>query len=113
LISTRVADPGELAVPGATLLTLVDLDRVRLKVFVPETQIGRVKLGQTAYVTVDSVPQPFEGAVTFIGSEAEFTPKNVQTREERVNLVFAVDIGLDNPEHIFKPGMPADAEILP
>ncbi|MFQ5612812.1 MAG: HlyD family secretion protein [Anaerolineae bacterium] len=113
LVSTRIADPGELASPGATLLNLADLDRVTLTVFIPETQIGRVKLGQQALVTIDSVSQVFEGEVSFIANEAEFTPKNVQTQEERVNLVFAVEITLDNPEHILKPGMPADAEIVP
>ncbi|MFQ5575355.1 MAG: HlyD family secretion protein [Anaerolineae bacterium] len=113
LIAIRVADPGELALPGATLLTLADLDRVTLTVFIPETQIGQVQVGQTARVTIDSVSQVFEGRVTFINHEAEFTPKNVQTKEERVNLVFAVEITLDNPDHILKPGMPADAEILP
>ncbi len=113
LITTRVADPGELATPGATLLQLADLDHVTLRVFIPETQIGRVKLGQQAWVTIDSVDRPFAGVVTFIANEAEFTPKNVQTQEERVNLVFAVEISLDNPEHILKPGMPADVEILP
>jgi len=113
LITTRVADPGELALPGATLLTLADLNRVTLTVFIPETQIGHVKVGQPARVTIDSVSRVFEGTVTFIAHEAEFTPKNVQTKEERVNLVFAVEITLDNPEHILKPGMPADAEILP
>lgn len=113
MITTRVVNPGELATPGATLLQLADLDHVTLRVFIPETQIGRVKLGQQASVTIDSVDRPFTGVVTFIANEAEFTPKNVQTKEERVNLVFAVKISLDNPEHILKPGMPADVEILP
>lgn len=112
LITTRVAEPGELAMPGATLLTLADLDTVTLKVFVPETQIGRVKVGQSARVSIDSVDTAFEGTVSYIASEAEFTPKNVQTQEERVNLVFGVEITLDNPDHILKPGMPADAEIV-
>ncbi len=112
-ISTRTIDPGELAVPGATLLKLTDLDNVTVRVFIPETQIGRVRLGQLARVTIDSVDDVFEGTVTFIANEAEFTPKNVQTKEERVNLVFAVEITVENPDHILKPGMPADAEILP
>ncbi len=112
LITTRVAEPGELAMPGATLLTLADLDTVTLKVFVPETQIGRVKVGQSARISIDSVDTVFEGTVSYIASEAEFTPKNVQTQEERVNLVFGVEITLDNPDHILKPGMPADAEII-
>jgi HlyD family secretion protein len=72
-----------------------------------------VDIGQTAQVTVDAYPdETFEGTVTFIALEAEFTPKNVQTEEERVNLVFAVKISLENPDHRLKPGMPADAEIL-
>ncbi len=113
VITVRAINPGELAVPGATLLKLTDLDKVTLRVFIPETQIGRVNLGQTANVTIDSVDQVFQGKVTYIANEAEFTPKNVQTKEERVNLVFAVEITLNNPEHILKAGMPADAEILP
>lgn len=112
-VSTRTIDPGELATPGATLLKLTDLDKVTLRVFISETQIGRVRLGQTARVTIDSVDRVFEGTVTYIANEAEFTPKNVQTKEERVNLVFAVEITLENPEHILKAGMPADAEIMP
>ncbi|MEA3336921.1 MAG: efflux RND transporter periplasmic adaptor subunit [Chloroflexota bacterium] len=113
LISTRAAEPGEIAVPGAILLSVADLDQVTLRVFIPETLIGKVQLGQTARVTVDSVKRPFEGLVTFIANEAEFTPQNVQIAEERVNLVFAVEISLENPGHTLKPGMPADAEFLP
>jgi len=113
VITVRVIDPGELAMPGATLLKLTDLDRVTLRVFIPETQIGRVQLGQSATVTIDSVADEFTGIVTYIANEAEFTPKNVQTKEERVNLVYAVEVTLDNPAHILKPGMPADVEIRP
>jgi len=113
IITDRPANPGELAAPGATLMTLGDLDRVTLTVFIPETQIGRVRVGQTALVRVDAYPnETFEGNVKFIAPEAEFTPKNVQTEEERVNLVIAVKITLDNPNHRLKPGMPADAEII-
>jgi HlyD family secretion protein len=113
IITDRSANPGELATPGATLLNLGDLDQVKLTVFIPETQMGRVLVGQTARVEVDAYPgEVFEGSVTFIAPEAEFTPKNVQTEEERVNLVFAVKITLDNPDHRLKPGMPADAEII-
>jgi multidrug resistance efflux pump len=113
IITDRPANPGELATPGATLMNLGDLEQVTLTVFISETQIGRVRLGQTARVEVDAYPdETFEGIVTFIAPEAEFTPKNVQTEEERVNLVFAVKISLDNPDHRLKPGMPADAEII-
>lgn len=109
-ITTRSADPGEVVAPGAVLLTLADLDTVTLRVFIPETQIGKLALGESARVTIDSVDQPFEGEISYIADEAEFTPANVQTAAERVNLVFAVEITLSNPEHILKPGMPADAE---
>jgi multidrug resistance efflux pump len=113
IITDRAAHPGELATPGTTLINLGDLDEVTLTVFIPETQIGRVRVGQTGRVSVDAYPgTTFEGRVTFIAQEAEFTPKNVQTEEERVNLVFAVEISLANPDHRLKPGMPADAEII-
>lgn len=113
VITGRPANPGELATPGATLMSLGDLDRVTLTVFIPETQIGRVRVGQTVRVEVDAYPgETFEGRVVFIAPEAEFTPKNIQTEEERVNLVFAVKVTLDNADHRLKPGMPADAEII-
>ena len=113
IITDRSANPGELATPGATLMNLGDLDQVTLKVFISETQIGRVRVGQSALVEVDAYPgEFFEGSVAFIAPEAEFTPKNVQTEEERVNLVFAVKVTLDNLDHRLKPGMPADAEII-
>ena len=112
LITTRTVKPGEIALPGAILFSLGDLEQVTLRVFIPETQIGKVQPGQAAVVTVDSLDRPFEGVVTYIASEAEFTPQNVQMPEERVNFVFAVEISLDNPDHLLKPGMPADVEIL-
>jgi HlyD family secretion protein len=114
LISQKLVNVGELAGPGAALFQLSDLDTVDLKIFIPETQIGQVQLGQKARVMVDAFPgQVFEGRVNFIAGQAEFTPRNVQSPEERVNLVFAVKIRLDNPAHRLKPGMPADAELLP
>jgi multidrug resistance efflux pump len=104
---------GELAAPGATLLTIGDLDEVTLTVYVPEDQLGKVNVGQKAEVEVDSFPgQLFEGRVVAIANEAEFTPRNVQTKEERVNMVFAVDITIPNPDHKLKPGVPADATII-
>jgi multidrug resistance efflux pump len=113
IVTERPANPGELATPGTTLMNLGDLDQVTLTVYIPETQIGRVDVNQVAHVTVDAYPgEVFEGRVTFRALEAEFTPKNVQTEEERVNLVFGVKISLANPDHRLKPGMPADAEII-
>ena len=110
LVLERPVQMGEVALPGAPLLTLANLDRVTLTIYVPEDQLGQVQLGQPVSVTVDAYPdRTFQGEVVFISSQAEFTPKNVQTREERVNMVFAVKVRLPNPDHALKPGMPADA----
>jgi HlyD family secretion protein len=112
LVTGRTVQVGEMAVPGASLMTVADLDEVTLTVYIPEDEIGRVKVGQAVEVSVDSFPgKVFEGQVSYIASEAEFTPKNVQTKEERVNMVFAVKVKVPNPEHQLKPGMPADAVI--
>ena len=101
---------GELAAPAATVLSLADLGQVRLTVYVPENQIGHVRLEQEAQVTVDSFPgRVFSGRVLHIGNEPEFTPRNVATQEERVNTFYAVEIQLPNADHALKPGMPADA----
>jgi HlyD family secretion protein len=88
------------------------LHNIWLKIYVPEPQLGRIKLGQTAEITTDSFRgKTYQGKIIFINAEAEFTPKNVQTQEERVKLVFAVKIGVGNPNQELKPGMPADAKI--
>jgi HlyD family secretion protein len=110
IVSSRAVEAGEMAVPGARLLTIADIGEVTLTIYVPETQIGRVRLGQEAVAMVDSYPgRGFVGQVTHIADRAEFTPHNVQTKEERVNTVFAVKIALPNAEQRLKPGMPADA----
>jgi len=112
LVMERTVHRGEMAAAGATLMTIADLDEVTLTIYIPEDEIGKVKVGQTVEVNVDSFPgKVFEGQVSYIASEAEFTPKNVQTQEERVNMVFAVKVKVPNPEHELKPGMPADAVI--
>ena len=111
--TTRSIFIGEIASPGIALMTLSNLDSLRLIVYIPEPQIGRVSLGAEVEMTVDAYPgEVFSGIVTKIANEAEFTPKNVQTEEERVNLVFAVEIIFDNDEGLLKPGMPADIVIL-
>ncbi|MFB0534976.1 MAG: HlyD family secretion protein [Anaerolineae bacterium] len=112
LVTGRMVQVGEMAVPGANLLTVADLDKVTLTVYIPEDEIGRAKVGQAVEVSVDSFPgKVFEGRVSYIASEAEFTPKNVQTQKERVNMVFAVKVKVPNPAHELKPGVPADAVI--
>jgi multidrug efflux pump subunit AcrA (membrane-fusion protein) len=104
---------GELAAPGAAVLVLGDLDQVTLTVYVPEDKLGQVRVGQEVQVGVDSFPgRLFTGSVVAIANEAEFTPRNVQTQEERVNMVFAVDVRIPNPDHALKPGVPADAVII-
>jgi len=103
---------GETANPGVSILTLMNPLEIWVRAYVPEEEIGRIKVGESARVKVDAYPaRAFAGRVSEISSEAEFTPKNVQTRKERVNLVFRIKIMLENPEGVLKPGMPADADI--
>jgi HlyD family secretion protein len=111
-ILTKAVEAGEVAAAGKPLVLLGDLDHPWIKIYVPETQLGKVRLGAPARILVDSFPrQPFRGTVTWIADQAEFTPKNVQTAEERVNLVYAVKITIQNAERKLKAGMPADAEL--
>lgn len=113
-VSEQAIHPGEVAQPGRALLTIMDLARPRLVIYVPTDRIGLVRIGGQAEVHVDAYPgRAFTGTVTHIAEEAEFTPKNVQTQEERVKTVFAVEITLDNPEGLLRPGMPADARLNP
>lgn len=103
---------GEVVSPGVPVVTLIDPADMWLVIYVPEPAIGYVKIGQEALVTVDSFPgKTFKGRVSEIASQAEFTPKNVQTKEERVDLVFRVKISLPNEDGVLKPGMPADAVV--
>ncbi len=111
-VTSRSGHAGEAAVAGVSLLTIAQLDVVTLTIYVPENELDRVYLGQQVEVRVDSYPdRVFDGTVSFISQEAEFTPKNVQMSEDRVNMVFAVKVRLPNPQHYLKPGMPADATI--
>jgi HlyD family secretion protein len=113
LVSSRSIHVGETASAGATLMTIANLEEVKLTVYIPEDRYGRIQLGQQVDVEVDSYPgQVYQGHVVYISSEAEFTPRNVQTKEERVNTVFAVKILIPNPDRDLKPGMPADATIV-
>jgi HlyD family secretion protein len=113
VVLTRSVELGEHVAPGSPLFSLVDLNRLYLKVYVPEPLIGRVALGQRAEVRVDAYPdRAFAATVTKVATAAEFTPKNVETKEERVKLVFAVELSLaENPGGVLKPGMPADGVI--
>ena len=110
VVTRRPVEAGELVIPGATVLTVSELDSVHVMIYVTEKDLGLIGLGREAVVTIDSAPgRTFKGRVTYISSEAEFTPKNVQTREDRVKLVFGIKIEVPNPEGLLKPGMPADA----
>jgi HlyD family secretion protein len=113
VIMTRVVEPGEVVAAGSPLLDMVDLDRLYLKVYVPEVEIGKLRIGLPALVYTDAYPdRPFPATVREIATRAEFTPKEVQTVDERVKLVYAVKLYFDaNPEHRLTPGMPADAVI--
>jgi len=112
-VLVRTIERGEWVQPGTPLFSMVDLNQLYLKIYVPEPDIGKVVHDQPARVHVDAFPDRFFPArVSKIASEAEFTPKNVETREERVKLVFAVELALDeNPGGVLKPGMPADAVV--
>jgi multidrug resistance efflux pump len=113
VVLSRSIEPGEIAPPGATLLEVANLDQVQLTVFVPEDEIGNVKIGQKVDVAVDAYPdETFAGQVTGIAQQAEFTPRNVQTKEQRANLVFKVTVTLDNPDQRLRLGMPADATLV-
>jgi len=104
---------GEIAFPGTPVLTVADIKETWIKIYVNEKQLGRVRLGQKAEVTVDSFPdKKFTGKVISISNKAEFTPKTIQTKDERVKLMFAVKIAVPNPDQKLKPGMPADAIIM-
>jgi len=112
-IATRTAEPGEVVNPGTPIVTMLDLGKVYLRGFVPEGDIGRVKLGQTARVYLDSNPrQPIEAVVSRIDPEASFTPENTYFREDRVKQVVGIKLLIKSPTGAAKPGMPADGEVL-
>ncbi len=110
-ITTKISEPGEMVAAGTPIVTLALLGEVWLSVYIPEARLAETALGDTAYVTVDGDSRVFDGVVSFISPEAEFTPRDVQTPDERTKLVYRVKIALPNPEGVFKPGMPADGYI--
>jgi HlyD family secretion protein len=108
----RHAEVGEVMAPGTPVVTIADLDHLWLRGYISETDIGKVKLGQQVTIKSDTFPgTAYTGKISFISSQAEFTPKSVETHKERVTLVYRVKIDLDNSTHELKPGMPADAYI--
>lgn len=112
VVLSKNIEPGEFVSPGTPVVTVGDLVNVWVRAYINETDLGRVKVGQPAKVTTDTYPgKAYQGQVSFIASQAEFTPKNVQTQKERVKLVYRVKIDITNPNMELKPGMPADAAI--
>ena len=111
-VSKKFIEEGENAVMGGSLLRLSNLETVNLVIYIPETELAKVKLGQEADITIDAFKDKnYKGKIIFISPEAEFTPKNIQTPDERTKLVFAIKIEIPNPQFELKPGLPADAKI--
>lgn len=109
-VLVKAVEVGELAVPGKVVAVLVDLSRLEMKVYIPERDIGKVKLGAPARVRVDAFPQRyFEARVSRVDQRAQFTPRDIHMPEERVRMVFGVTLSVANGEGVLKPGMPADA----
>jgi HlyD family secretion protein len=112
VVTVRQAELGEVVSPGSPVVTLADLDHIWLRAYIVETDLGSIHWGQGATITTDTYPgKQYHGRISFISSDAEFTPKSVQTYKERVTLVYRIKIDIDNPNHELKPGMPADAHI--
>ena len=112
VVTAQPFEAGENIAHGGVIAVISDLSEVELMIYVTEKELGAVKIGQEVEVTIDSHPKRiFLGKVIYISQEAEFTPKNIQTKEERVKLMFGVKVKIDNAEGILKPGMPADARI--
>jgi len=113
VVLVKAADVGEVLAPGTSVVTVGDIDHPWLRAYIREQDLGRIKLGDKVRVTTDSFPgKAYDGHISFISSDAEFTPKQIQTAEERVKLVYRIKIDVDNPRHELKSNMPADAEIL-
>lgn len=112
IVLERNLEIGEMAMPGTPIVTVADLSSPWMKIYLPEPMLGRIIIGQAARIYIDSHPKkPFKGKIVSISKKAEFTPKTIQTKDERVKLMYAVKIILENPDQILKPGMPADAVI--
>src|ERR1019366_200941 len=112
VVLVKSAEAGEVLAAGTTIVTIGDVDHPWLRAYVGETELGRVKLGQKVKLTTDSYAnKSYEGTVSFIASDAEFTPKQIQTKEERVKLVYRIKVDVDNSAHELKNNMPVDGEI--
>ena len=112
VVLVKSAEIGEVLAAGTTVVSVGDIDHPWLRGYINEPDLGRIKLGDTAQITTDSFPgKTYPGRISFIASEAEFTPKQIQTREERVKLVYRIKIEAANPRHELKSNMPVEADI--
>jgi HlyD family secretion protein len=112
VVTQKLVDAGEIVMRGTPIVVVTDLDNAWANLFVPEPMVPRVMLGQTAKVVTDAGGEGLSGKVTFVSPKAEFTPRNVQTAEERSKLVYRIKVTVDNRAGILKPGMPVDAELV-
>ena len=113
VVLVKSGEVGEVVNPGTSILTLGDIENVWLKAYIPEPDLGKIRWGQEVIVTTDLRPKKeYRGKISFISSQAEFTPKSIQTEKERVTLVYRIKVDLRNPERELKPGMPADGRIV-
>ena len=113
VVLVKSGEIGEVVNPGTSILTLADIGNVWLKAYIPETDLGKIKWGQEVIVTTDLRPKKeYKGKISFISSQAEFTPKSIQTEKERVTLVYRIKVDIPNPDRELKPGMPADGKIF-
>jgi HlyD family secretion protein len=113
VVLVKSGEAGEVVNPGTSILTLADIVNVWLKAYIPETELSRIKWGQEVMVTTDlRPPKEYKGKISFISSQSEFTPKQIQTEKERVTLVYRIKVDIPNPTQELKPGMPADGRIL-
>jgi len=113
VVLVKSGEIGEVVNPGTSILTMADIENVWLKAYIAETDLSEVKWGQEVVVTTDLRPKKeYRGRISFISSQAEFTPKQIQTEKERVTLVYRVKVDISNKNHELKPGMPADGRIL-
>ncbi len=112
VVLVKSADPGEVLAAGTPILTLGEIDKPWLRGYIPQTKLGRIQLGMPVAIHSDSYPEKtYQGKISFIASEAEFTPKQIQTNEERIKLVYRIKVEVENPNRELKLNMPVDAEI--
>jgi HlyD family secretion protein len=110
IVTSKLIDPGEMAAPRVPIVVITDLDHAWANVYVDEPLVPHLKIGQAAVLITDA-GQRLNGSITFISPKAEFTPRNVQTAEDRSKLVYRIKITADNRNGVLKPGMPVEAEL--